>query len=135
MFYITKFMAEMILELLQRPFVQMLGFVLLTIPTIFIIGPKNADHVWTIAGFIYIGFILVNSILIFFASPGWSYFFYSLGFSVLYLVSIFIVITALIKLLKIEGSGESAMTFLFIIYHPVFLLFVLFLKWAYYKLF
>mgnify|MGYP001250918149 CR=1 FL=1 len=128
-------MAEITLELLQRPFVQMLAFVLLTIPAISIIGPKSADHAWTIAGFIYIGFILVNSILICFASHSWSYFFYSLGFSVLYLVSIFIVITILIRLFKIEGSGESAMTFLFIIYHPVLLLFILFLKWAYLKIF
>jgi hypothetical protein len=128
-------MTEMIFELLQKPFVQMATFVLLTIPAVFIIGPKNADHVWTIAGFIYIGFIFVNSILICTVSNSWNYFFFSLGFSVLYLVSVSIIITTLIKLLKIEGSGESAMTFLFIIYHPVFLLFVLFLKWAYYKLF
>lgn len=133
--FITKFMTEMIFELLQRPFVQVLLFILLTILSVFISGPKNADNTWVIAGYVFIGFMLVNSILICFASNSWSYFFISLGFSVLYLVSISIIIPAIIKVLKIEGSAESAMIFIFIIYHPVFLLFMLFLKWAYFKLF
>lgn len=128
-------MTEIIFELLQRPFVQVLFFILITILSVFIIEPKNADSIWVIAGYVFIGFMLVNSILICTVSNGWSYFFYSLGFSALYLVIIGIIITTSIKLLKMEGSAESAMIFIFMIYHPVLLLFILFLKWTYFKLF
>jgi hypothetical protein len=128
-------MTEMIVELLQKPFIQALFFILITILSVFIIGPKDADSTWVIAGYIFIGFMLVNSILICTVSNSWSYFFYSLGFSALYLVSIGIIISTSIKLLKIEGSAESAMIFIFIIYHPVLLLFMLFLKWVYFKIF
>jgi hypothetical protein len=99
------------------------------------IGPKNAENTWNIAGFVFIGFMLINSIFISFTPNSWKYFFYSLGFSVLYLVSISVMIPAFIKILKIEGSAEGAMIFIFIIYHPVLLLFMLFLKWAYFKFF
>jgi len=128
-------MIKNIFELLQRPFVQVLFFILLTIISVFIIRPKNTDTAWSLAGYVFIGFILLNSVLICTVSNSWSYFFYSLGFSILYLGIIAILIPATIKLLKIEGSGESAMIFIYIIYHPVLLLFMLFLKWGYFKLF
>jgi hypothetical protein len=127
-------MTEMTIELLQKPFIQALFFILITIISVFIIGPKDADNTWIIAGYIFIGFMLINSILICTVSNSWNYFFHSLGFSALYLMSVGIIIPASIKLLKIEGSAESAMIFIFIIYHPVLLLFMLFLKWAYFKL-
>ncbi len=128
-------MTEIIFELLQKPFVQMLLFLCLTILSVLIIKPKDCDKTWNIAGIVFIGFILVNSILICIATNSWSYFFYSILFSLLYLIIISILIPALINLLEVEGSGESAMIFLFIIYHPVCLLLMLFLKWAYFKLF
>lgn len=128
-------MIEMIVELIQKPFVQVLLFILLTILSVFIIGPKTADKTWTVAGLVFIGFMIVNSVLICTSSHSWSYFFYSLGFSVLYLMSVAIIIPALIKLLKIEGSAESSMIFIFIIYHPLLLLLVIFLKWTYFKFF
>ncbi len=128
-------MTEIIFELLQKPFAQMLIFLCLTILSVLIINPQNIDKTWNIAGIVFIGFILVNSILICIATNSWSYFFYSILFSLLYLIIISILIPALIKLLKVEGSGESAMIFLFIIYHPVCLLIMLFLKWTYLKLF
>jgi len=128
-------MTEMTSELIQRPIFQVLLFLLLTIASIFIIGPKSADKTWIIAGLFFIAFILLNSVMIFIVPNNWSYFFYSIGLSILYLICISFIIPATIKLLKIEGSGESAMVFLFIIYHPVFLLCMLFLKWVYFKLF
>jgi len=128
-------MTETIIELLQKPYIQALLFILLTILSIVIIAPKNADKTWSIAGFVFIGFMLLNSVLICTVSNSWTYFFYSLGFSVLYLLSIAIIIPSLIKLLKIEGSGESAMIFIWIIYHPILLLVVLSLKWTYGKFF
>ena len=122
-------------ELLQKPFIQVLLFLLLTILAVFIAGPKNADNTWNIAGIVFICFMLVNALLICTVSNSWSYFFYSLLFSVLYLASIAILMPVLIKILKIDGSAESAMIFIFIIYHPVFLLLMLFLKWTYGKFF
>lgn len=128
-------MAETLVEIIQRPYIQATFFILLTILAIFILGPKNADNTWSIAGIVFIGFMLTNSIFICAAHNSLSYFLYSLGFSVLYLICIAVLLPALIKLLKIEGSGESAMVFIFIIYHPAFLLLVLFLKWLYFKIF
>ncbi|ABG59098.1 hypothetical protein [Cytophaga hutchinsonii] len=118
-------------ELLKKPFFQVLFFILLTIVCVFIIRPKNTDKTWTLAGIIFIGFMLVNAVMICYAVTGWAYFFYSLLFAILYLCSISIILPALIKLLKIEGTDESAMVFIFIMYHPVCLLLMLFLKWAY----
>jgi hypothetical protein len=125
----------MIFELLQKPFVQVLSFITLTILSIAIVGPKNTENTWLMAGYFFIGFMLVNSVLILFATNSWSYLFYSLLFSVLYLVGVSIVISTIGKILKIEGSGESAMIFLVAIYHPVLLLAMMFLKWSYLKLF
>lgn len=131
---VYKFMTQLF-ELLQKPFVQVLFFLVITILAIFIISPKNADNTWNAAGVVFIGFMLVNSILICTVTNSWSYFFYSLGFSLLYIACIAILIPALIKILKIEGSAESAMVFIFILYHPLFLLLMLLLKWGYGKLF
>lgn len=125
----------MILELLQKPLIQMLVLITLTIITVIGIEPKNANHTWTIAGCFYIAFIVLNSILICMVSNHWSYFFYSIGFSILYILSIGMIISAYIKIANIEGSGESAMIFLFIIYHHVALLLILLVKWAYFKIF
>ncbi len=128
-------MAEALFELLQKPFVQFLLFIPLTILAVLVFGSKNTESTWTVAGFVFIGFVVLNSIFIFFATNHWSYFLYSLGFSVLYLTTIAILLPLLIKILKIEGSGESAMVFIFIIYHPVCLLLLMFLKWVYLKIF
>jgi hypothetical protein len=128
-------MTETIFELLQRPFVQFLIFIPLTILTVFAFGSKNTESTWTVAGFVFIGFMVLNSVAIDFVPHQWRYFFYSLGISLLYLASIAIVIPLLQKIMKTEGSGESAMIFIFIIYHPVCLLVMMFLKWGYLKLF
>lgn len=124
-----------IFELLQKPFVQLLLAMLLTILFISILGPKNTDHTWNIAGLVYIGFMIINSILICTVSNSWRYLIYSLGFSIVYLVCISMIVPAITKFLKIEGSAESAMIFISFIYHPVLLLAMIFLKWAYLKIF
>ncbi len=128
-------MTEITVEWLQRPYIQALLFILLTLLFVFIVRPKNADKTWSTAGLLFIVFMLVNSVLICTVSNSWSYFFYSLGCSVLYLGTIAIIIPFLTKILKIEGSGESAMVFIWIIYHPIVLLIVLSLKWTYFKFF
>lgn len=64
----------------------------------------------------------------------WQYFLYAMGFSIAYILAIAIIMPILIKILKMEGSGESAMAFLFIIYHPVGLMVVMQAKWLYLKI-
>jgi hypothetical protein len=128
-------MKESIFELIQKPFIQFLISISLTILLILFIGNKSAEKTWTLAGLFFIGFIVINSIIICTIPNTWTYFFYSLGFSVLYLICVAVLIPFLIKKMNIEGSGESGMIFIFIIYHPLFLLFVLFLKWLYLKVF
>src|SRR6478735_949525 len=102
-------MVTTIFELLQRPLVQALLFLLLTILSVFIFRPKDSDNTWVRAGYGFIGFMLVNSILICTVPESWSYFFYSLGFSIAYLLCIGILVSAIIKILKLEGTEESSM--------------------------
>jgi hypothetical protein len=65
----------------------------------------------------------------------WPYFFISLLCSVGYLLVVSFLAPLLIQLQRAEGSGESAMIFLVIIYHPFILLLMFLAKWMYLKLF
>ncbi len=124
-------MTPTLYELIQKPYAQVLFGLILTTLSIFVIRPKNPDRTWARAGIVYIGFILTNSLLLFIIEDSWTYILCSLGFSVLYLFLIAMLIPATLKILKLEGSAESAMVFIFIIYHPVLMVMVLFLKWIY----
>ncbi|CAD5276720.1 MULTISPECIES: hypothetical protein [unclassified Imperialibacter] len=128
-------MAFTLFEWLQKPFYQLQVFVVLTFVFLVIMRPVKADNAWMIAGIVYGCFIVVNTVLIGFADKPWYYFLTSLGFSILYLIAIGVLIPALIRVMKMEGSGESAMVFLLIIYHPLALMLMMFLKWAYFKVF
>ncbi|MDB5255890.1 MAG: hypothetical protein JWM14_585 [Chitinophagaceae bacterium] len=122
-------------QLIQKPVYQALLFVLLTLVLAWIVKPKTADKIWVIGGLMYCFFILTNFVLSFWAIDTWSYFFISLGFSLLYLAVIVLVVKVLMKMLKLEGSEESAMIFLVIIFHPFFLLLAIFFKWGFLKMF
>jgi hypothetical protein len=128
-------MGFTLFDWLQKPFYQLLVFVLLTLVVVVIVRPVKADNAWVIAGIVYVCFIVFNTVLIGFADKQWYYFLISLGFSILFLLAIGVLIPGLIKIMKIEGSGESAMIFLIIIYHPLTLLLMMFLRWAYFKVF
>lgn len=122
-------------EYLGKPLIQVLVFTFLSVVVIAISRPKDANAVYTIAGIVYIAFILVNSFYIVFIPNVWTYFFYSMLFSLLYLLIISIIIPGYINIAKIMGSGESGMIFLVIMYHPVAALLVIFLKWIYLRVF
>ncbi|MEP2669305.1 MAG: hypothetical protein ABJH04_09945 [Cyclobacteriaceae bacterium] len=127
-------MREILLTALHKPIYQALLFLLISIPLILLSSPKNANGAWLIAGYCYLGFIVMNIVLQWFSHHQWHYFFHSIGFSVAYILAIAVIMPIMIKLIKLEGSGESAMAFLFIIYHPVGLLIVMFAKWVYFKI-
>jgi hypothetical protein len=131
---IARIMQEYF-QLAQRPLYQAIFFLILTIVLYAIVRPGEAEKVWVIAGILYITFILTNSILFWPAGTAWSYFFYSLLFSIIYLVVIGGVVKVYSDLFKVEGSGESGMIFLVIIYHPFALLLVMLLKWLFAKFF
>jgi hypothetical protein len=122
-------------QLAQRPLYQAMFFLVLTIVLYALIRPGDAEKMWVIAGILYITFILTNSILFWPAGTAWSYFFNSLLFSVVYLVVIGGVVKVYSNLFKVEGSGESGMIFLVIMYHPFALLLVMLLKWLFAKFF
>ncbi len=121
-------------QLIRKPAYQALLFVIFSIAVTFIIRPRIADNVWVICGLTYCFFILANSVLSFFAVNVWQYFFISLGVSFLYLLVAGFIANMLINALKLEGSGESGMIFLVIIFHPVSLLVSIALKWAFLKM-
>jgi hypothetical protein len=128
-------MGLTLFDWLQKPFYQLLFFIPLTFVVLVIVRPVKTDNAWVIAGIVYGCFIVVNTVLVGFSDKPWYYFLISLGFSILYLLAIGVLIPGLIKVMKIEGSGESAMIFLIIIYHPLALMLMMFLKWAYFKVF
>jgi hypothetical protein len=119
----------------QKPIYQGTAFILLTIVIALIIRPKSVDSFWVIAGLVFAAFLIFNSVFIAFADAIWIYFFYSIGISILYLLTISVIAPLLIRMLNAGGSGESSMIFLMIIYHPVLLLLGIFIKWMVGKLF
>lgn len=124
-----------IIHYLQKPIYQPIPFILLTIVVAVIVRPRSVDSFWVIAGLIFAAFLIFNSVLIGFTDAIWLYFFYSIGISILYLLTISVIAPILIKIINADGSGESAMMFLMIIYHPVLLLLAIFIKWILVKLF
>jgi len=122
-------------EYITRPFFQVIVFTLLSIVILPIARPKDANSVYTIAGIVYAVFIVVNSIIICFVPKMWPYFFYSMLFSIVYVLATAVIMSLYIDITKTEGSGETAMIFLIIMYHPLASLLVIFLKWAYLKIF
>jgi bacteriorhodopsin len=116
--------------LIQKPLYQALLFLVLTPILIFVIQPKNVDSAWLIAVCAFVLFLIVNAGLSWFSDSPWRYFFYSIGFAVVYILIIAIMIPGLLKILQLKGSGESAMAFLLLIYQPFALLLVMVVKWA-----
>ena len=116
-------------DLLRQPWNQSGFFLLITLLIVPFLKWKTANAPWNVAGLSYIGFIVVNSIFLWFTESTWMYFFTSLAISLAYVLVAGTLVQFLIRLLKIEGPGESAMIFLTIIYHPVALLMVILLKW------
>jgi hypothetical protein len=122
-------------HLFLRPPYQTIFFLLLTLVVYAIIRPADADKVWVIGGILYVAFIIVNSVLLGQANGTWTYFFYSLLVSIVYLFIVAAFVNSYLKLFKVEASGESGMIFLVIIYHPFTLLFVMLVKWFFTKLY
>jgi hypothetical protein len=112
-----------------KPACQALLFVILTPVCIFIIKPKTADKAWTVATYLFAAYLIANAILIWFDENYWRYFFYSLGFFICYITLIATTMPALLRILRLRSSQESAMAFLIVIYQPFVLLFMLFVKW------
>jgi bacteriorhodopsin len=115
--------------LIQKPLYQALLFLVLTPILIFVIQPKNVDSAWLIAVCAFVLFLIVNAALLWFNDSPWRYFFYSIGFAVVYILIIAIMMQGLLKILQLKGSGESAMAFLLLIYQPFALLLVMAVKW------
>jgi hypothetical protein len=122
-------MDSTVFLLIQKPAYQALLFLLLTPLLILVIQPRSADMAWTIATIIFVLFLIVNAGMLWFDDNPWRYFLYSIGFSVAYLLIIGQIIEPLLKLMRLDDSGESAMAFLVIIYQPFALLLVMFAKW------
>jgi hypothetical protein len=118
-------------SLIQQPAYQALLFLLLTPLIIFVIRPKSADTAWLIAVCTFVLFLIVNAGLLWFDDSPWRYFFYSIGFTVGYLLFIAIIMPVLLRILRLESSGESAMAFLIFIYQPIALLLVMLAKWIF----
>jgi len=114
---------------LSAPYTHAVVFLLITAVLFVLARPGNANALYTSAGVVYAVFILVNSIMIYYAESIWTYFFTSLLFSIVYLVAVELICSTYVRIAKVAGSGESAMVFLIIIYHPIVMLIVLLVKW------
>ena len=118
-----------IVQSLHRPLYQLFFFLLMTVLLVPFVGSKNANATWNVAGLLYVGFIFTNAVFILFDDRIWTYFFVSLAYSLVYIVVAGIIVSLLIRALKVKGPGESAMIFVSILYHPVVLLLMILLKW------
>lgn len=114
---------------IQKPVYQILMFLVLTPILVIIIQPKHADSAWGIATAVFVLFLIVNAGLVWFDANPWRYFFYSLGCAVVYVLVISIIMRGLVRVLRLDGSEESAMGFLILIYQPFALLLVMLVKW------
>ena len=114
---------------IQKPAYQVLLFVLLTPILIFILRPKSVDMAWLIAAYTFVLYMIVNAVLLWFDNNPWRYFLYSIVCTLGYLLLVAIIMRALLKVLRLEGSEESAMVFLIMIYQPFALLLVMLVKW------
>lgn len=114
---------------MQKPAYQALLFLALTPLLILVSRPRSTDKAWVIAGSVFVLFLIVNAALLWFADSPWRYFFYSIGFAIGYILIIAILMPGLLRVLKLEGSGESAMIFLILIYQPFAMLLVMLVKW------
>ncbi len=126
-------MASILLDSIYRPVYQAILCIVLMLILCTIIRPTKVDTLWVIAGLSYIFFILPNSIMIWFTTTPWTYFFISLFVSVGFLFVANLIVTGCSSLFNAKGSGESSMIFLVIIYHPFALLLVILVKWLYLK--
>lgn len=120
--------------LIQKPALHGVLFFILSFVLNFIIRPRTADNVWVVCGLAYCCFIVSNTILLFYDADVWQYFFTSIGVSVLYVLAISFTAGLYIDTLELDGSGESSMMFLVIIYHPIALLFAIFMKWIFLRM-
>lgn len=116
--------------LIQKPAYQALLFLLITPVLIFVIQPRSADKAWVIASILFFLFLVVNAGMLWFDDKPWRYFLYSIGFMIAYLLIISLIMDGLLKVMKLDDSGESSMAFLVIIYQPFVLLLVILAKWA-----
>jgi hypothetical protein len=91
--------------------------------------PSQSESMWIIAGACYSFFIIANSVLIWKSTKPWGYFFYSLVVSVAYVLTAWAITSAFGSIAHTKGSNESSMIFLIIMYHPLALLIVMFIKW------
>jgi hypothetical protein len=119
-----------IADLIERPHLQSLAFLAFLIVVIIMIRPKTTDTLYSLAGVIYGLFIITNVVLYFFAETTWSYFFITVGASLLFLISGYYVATFLGKtIFRASGSGETSMVFLIVMYHPPLLLIAMLIRW------
>lgn len=115
--------------LLQKPAYQALFFLLLTPLLLVVTQIKSADKAWSLAVFVFFVFMISNASLLWWAASPWPYFFVSIGVAVAYVLLMGSVLPSLLEVLRIHGSGESAMAFLVVMYHPFLLLGVMVVKW------
>lgn len=116
--------------LIQNPPYQALLFLTLTPLLLFILKPKTADKAWQIAIIPFILFMIVNAGILWLSNKPWHYFFYSLITGVGYVLLIAIIMSALLRILRLKNSEESAMAFLILIYQPLALLLIMLAKWV-----
>lgn len=116
-------------DLLYQPIYQVAFFLVLTVLLAPLFGARNPNAVWNTSGLLYVGFMIMNAVYLFLGDGQWAYFFISLGCSLLYIALAGIAASSIIKVLRLDGSGESAMIFLSVIYHPFILLATMFLRW------
>ncbi|HYC86556.1 MAG TPA: hypothetical protein VEB86_15090, partial [Chryseosolibacter sp.] len=91
--------------------------------------PAGSEETWFVSGAAYGLYIVFNSVVIAFSRTPWKYFFASMGLSIAFMVVCFVIARGWIVFRNAHGSDEASIVFLIIMYHPVALLCVMFMRW------
>jgi 4-amino-4-deoxy-L-arabinose transferase-like glycosyltransferase len=94
-----------------------------------LVRPPSQDAAWIRSGVAYLAFMAANVLLALGRDPSWRYFLLSLAGSLLWLALAPLVVALGRLRWRYKGSGESAMVFLAVIYHPPLLGVAFLVRW------
>ena len=115
---------------ISNPLVMAGATALLATAFLLLVRPEDHNGAWTRAGAAYLLFVLASTAGLFWSAAPGRYALTAIAGSVVWLVLAPLVAGLARVRWRLEGSGESAMIFLAVIYHPLLLGLALLLRWG-----
>ena len=109
-------------KFISSPLLQTAVFIAVTILLNILLafdGDTSSDSLYFTAGFVFMAYMLFNTIAMIFAKSYWKYLLFSLVSIVIYLTLSGLIVQIIIDAAGIEGSHEASIIFLVVIYYPI----------------